>query len=259
MKKRFLIWAMMALMAVMFCAGSALAYDIVKVWSRVSATAGETLTTGQVVCLKDSDGYAYKADADSSALRPAVGVVGMGASSGDAVEIITSGILSGWSSLAENGPGFLSDTAGAVTQTAPAAWQQAVAVAITSGRYLFDFKTPVNSYFTIALSVNGQETATLDPAGTFQMPFAATLIEVSATARDIDLTTEDETYTVDLEEAGTTVLSSAIAIVADNTPVVGTIADAAIADNAKMEVVLTLGGTTPVLDDLTVLLTFKSN
>ena len=113
-----------------------------------------------------------------------------------------------------------------------------------------------NSYFTIALTSDGQYDTTVDPLRTFQMPFAATLIEVSVCARDID-TAEDETYTIDIEEAGTTVLDSAIPIVADNTVAVGTITDADIADNAKIEVVLTIGGTTPTIDDITILLTFK--
>lgn len=114
-----------------------------------------------------------------------------------------------------------------------------------------------NSFFTIALTADGQFTSTVDPLRTFQMPFAATLVEVSAAARDIDTADANETYTVDLEEAGTSVLSSAIAIVADNTVVVGVVSDSTIADNAKMELVLTLGGTSPALDDLTVLCTFK--
>ena len=114
-----------------------------------------------------------------------------------------------------------------------------------------------NSFFTICITKTGQYSSTLDPVATFQMPFAATLVEVSASARDLDVAGTNA-YTVDLEEAGTTVLSSAIALTADNTPVVGTINDASIADNAKMEIVLTLSGdTTPTLDDLTVLLTFK--
>jgi len=113
------------------------------------------------------------------------------------------------------------------------------------------------SYFCISLSSDGQYTASLDPLRTFQMPFAATLVEVSVCARDIDTSSGNETYTIDLEEAGTSVLSSAISLTADNTPVVGTISDSAIADNAKMEVVLTLGGTTPTIDDITVLITYK--
>ena len=114
-----------------------------------------------------------------------------------------------------------------------------------------------NAYFTICITKSGQYTSTLDPIATFQMPFSATLVEVSVTARSIDTADGNETYTVDLEEAGATVLSSAISITASNTPVVGTVNDATIADNAKIEVVLTLGGTTPALDDLTVLITFK--
>lgn len=115
------------------------------------------------------------------------------------------------------------------------------------------------AYFTVCICRDGQFTTTIDPLATFQMPFAATLVEVSACARDIDLADENETYTIDVEEAGTTVLDGAIAITADNTPVVGTIADSAIADNAKMEIVLTLDGTSPAIDDITILLTFKKN
>ncbi len=114
-----------------------------------------------------------------------------------------------------------------------------------------------NSFFTICITKTGQYTATLDPVATFIMPFGATLTEVSASARDIDLGDANETYTIDLEDDGTTTLSSTIAIVADNTPVVGTVSAATIADNSIMEVVLTLGGTSPALDDLTVLMTFK--
>jgi hypothetical protein len=113
-----------------------------------------------------------------------------------------------------------------------------------------------NSYFIMPFCFQGQFNTTIDPIATFQMPFSATLVEVSACARDIDTAT-DETYTVDLEEAGTSVLSAPIAIVADNTVVVGTVNDATIADNAKMEIVLTIGGTTPTLDNLTVFCTFK--
>lgn len=257
LKRSVAFMLLAAFMLLVLALPHASAYDIKQVWARFSATAGETLTTGQVVAIKDSDGYAYKADADVAAVQTAVGVVGKGASSGSKVEIITLGILSGWSSLGEGSPGYLSATAGAVTQTAPSALQQQVAVAISTTEYFFTFQAASKGYFTIALSINGQETATVNPAATFQMPFAATLVEVSVAARDIDTADADETYTVDLEEAGTTVLSSAISITADNTPVVGTVSDSAIADNAKMEVVLTIGGTTPTIDDLTVLLTFK--
>lgn len=414
---------------ILSAATASAAYNVKSTWVRFSATAGETVDTGDVVCIKDADGYAYEADANDSALRPAVGVIGKGGDSGDTVEIIVIGILSGWSSLSEGTPGYLSETASAVTQSAPT-WSQQVAVAISTTEYFFNFSAYLNtssitsvgvlagaspiqlegataddyettiavtdptadntvtipdgsgtqvlsslstnkpdaansvwgvsngwvyegatadayetkvaptdptadrtitwpdasgvpmlasavpgaansvsgvangieaegstadayettvsftdptadrtmtvpdadvnlgaiansllanpySYFTVALSVNGQESTTVDPTATFQMPFAATLVEVSVCARDIDTTDGDETYTVDIEEAGTTVLGSAISIAADNTPVVGTVSDASIADNAKIEAVLTLGGTSPTIDDLTILLTFK--
>lgn len=113
------------------------------------------------------------------------------------------------------------------------------------------------SYFTITICRDGQFTATTNPLAAFQMPFAATLVEVSCHARDIDRADANETYTIDIEEAGTSVLSSAISILADDVCYVGTISDASIADNAKIEVVLTCGGTSPAIDDITVLLTFK--
>ena len=115
------------------------------------------------------------------------------------------------------------------------------------------------SYFTVCITKTGQYSSTVNPVAKFQMPFAATLVEVSACARAADNGDGDETYTVDIEEAGTTVLDAAIAISRDapGTPVVGTITDSTIADNAAIEVVLTIGGTSPTLDDLTVLLTFS--
>lgn len=114
-----------------------------------------------------------------------------------------------------------------------------------------------NSLFTICVTSDGQYTADLKPIRTFQMPFGATLTEVSACARDLNVAGTNA-YTIDVQDDGSTVLSSVIALVADDTPVVGTIASAAIADNSKMTVDLDVSGdTSPALDDLTVLLTFK--
>jgi len=115
------------------------AYSVKQVFSRFSCNAGETLTTGQVVCIKDSDGEAYKADANVSYLRPAVGIVGSKTGGdGTAVEIITRGTLTGWSSLAEGNGAYLSETAGAVTQSAPE-WRQNIGVAVNTTSYRFDF------------------------------------------------------------------------------------------------------------------------
>lgn len=113
------------------------------------------------------------------------------------------------------------------------------------------------NYFCVALTSDGQYTTGVTALRTFQMPFAATLTEVSACARDIDTASANEAYSIDVLEAGVSVLSSVINLVADNTPVVGTISDASIADNAKVTVDIDMGGTTPTMDDLTVFLTFK--
>lgn len=115
-----------------------------------------------------------------------------------------------------------------------------------------------NAYFTICVTKSGQYTSSVDPIATFQMFTSATLVEVSACARLLDTADGNETYAIDIEEGGVSVLSSAISLTASNTPVVGTVSDSSIADNAKIEISLTLGGTSPALDDLTVLMTFKT-
>ncbi|NPU84379.1 MAG: DUF2190 family protein [Syntrophaceae bacterium] len=86
---------------------------------RYSATAGETLTTGDVVCIKGSDGEAYKADADDSSLRPAVGVIDKGGASGSTVEIVVDGVISGMTAKSPGATLYLATTAGAFTTTAP--------------------------------------------------------------------------------------------------------------------------------------------
>jgi hypothetical protein len=96
-------------------------------------------------------------------------------------------------------------------------------------------------------------TATATPIS-FTLPFKATLLAASAYVRDIDVADANETYTVDIKEGGTTVLSSAMAFTADGQTKEATISDSALADEATITIVITLGGTTPSLTDLTVLL-----
>lgn len=94
-----------------------------EVWKqkfvRFSATAGETLAIGDVVCIKNADGKAWKADADSSTLRPAVGVIDKGGAADATVEIVVEGILAGQTELSEGYRLFLSETGGAMTTTGP--------------------------------------------------------------------------------------------------------------------------------------------
>jgi len=119
------------------------AYDVKARWQRISAIAGETLAIGDLAAIKDSDGYAYKADADSSILRPAIGVITKGASSGNNVEICVFGVLSGWSGLSEGQPAYLSTSAGAITQSAPGVWDQQIGYAISTSQYLFNFQVDI--------------------------------------------------------------------------------------------------------------------
>lgn len=62
---------------------------------RFSAVAGETVTTGQLVYLSATDGYAYLADSSTAGEAPAVGMVGKGGASGATIEIIVAGIIEG--------------------------------------------------------------------------------------------------------------------------------------------------------------------
>lgn len=104
----------------------------------------------------------------------------------------------------------------------------------------------------IPIQISGQWTATTTSVSKFKLPFAAKLIGVSATARVSGGTTP--TLTVNVKDDGTTVLSSAISITA-GTVSEGTISAASIADESLITVDLTIGGTTPTWDDITVLLT----
>jgi hypothetical protein len=116
---------------------AAAAVSVQQIFSRVGSTAGETLAEGDVVMVK-SDGKAYKADADDATLRPAIGVIGKGGSSGDPVEIVTRGIVGGLSSLTKGGAVFLSTTAAGTTQTAPATYAQRLGWALSATEMALD-------------------------------------------------------------------------------------------------------------------------
>lgn len=151
--KKQLIMAVMAIFVIMFVAQADAAYSVKQVFVRVTATAGETLTAGQPVCIKDADGYAYKADSNDSALRPAIGIVGSKTgASGATVEIIISGIMTGWTSLSEGANAYLSETAGAVTQSAPT-WNQKIGVALSTTDYYFNCQNYFDSSSLAALGV----------------------------------------------------------------------------------------------------------
>jgi len=89
-------------------------------------TAGGTLAPGQAVYLDGANGWkAADADAEASSQARGIAVSGEdGASSmsdGDTIDIVTHGPVTGFASMTPGGAVFVSTTAGAMDQTAPAA------------------------------------------------------------------------------------------------------------------------------------------
>jgi len=107
-----------------------------------SAIAGEALVLGDIVCIKASDGKAYKASASDSALRPAVGFASTVARAGVGVRITTAGVFAGYTGLTVGQPVYLSATAGTYTQTATEDWYQQIGTAITAGSIQVAIKAP---------------------------------------------------------------------------------------------------------------------
>lgn len=177
---------------------SAIAVTVQQQWVRFSAVAGETLTTGDIVSIKDADGYAYKADANDAALRPAVGIVGQGAASGSKAEIIVIGLFSGYTSLSEGQPAYLSETAGTITQSAPSYVQQ-IGTAISATKYLFSFKNYFDSSAVTSLGVLSGATPII-MEGASADAFETTITPTDPTA-DRTVTLQDASGTVELVQA----------------------------------------------------------
>jgi len=151
--RRYGLTALMCAVLLLVMAGAANAGAYVKQsWVRFGATAGEDLATGDVVCLKAADGKAYQADASDALLRPAVGIVGKDGASGDKVEIVAAGVFGGYSALTEGGAAYLSETAGAITQVAPA-WSQQIGFAVSATEYVFGFQNYFDTSNLTALGI----------------------------------------------------------------------------------------------------------
>jgi hypothetical protein len=90
-----------------------------------------------------------------------------------------------------------------------------------------------------------------------QLPYPATVVGVTASCETADYASTDEVYTIDVKEGATTILSAPIDLVAADTVYTGTLADTAIADEAVLTVILDVSGTTPSVEDVTVLLILK--
>jgi len=133
-----------ALLALVAWSPPALALTVQRIDARMSCTAGEALAAGQPVMQK-SDGLCYKADADDSTLRPAVGVAGNTVASGAGVTVVTAGQVGGLTTQTIGGAVYLSTTAGGTTQTEPGAYSQKLGQAISATQYLLRVQPEASS------------------------------------------------------------------------------------------------------------------
>lgn len=107
-----------------------------------NASAGEALSDGDLLCIK-SDGLAYKADANGSNTYPCCGAAGTAVDSGQQVSIVVQGFRNDGSSLTMGSRCYLSNTAGAMTQTAAGTEPQVVGYAYSATEWYFH---PLLSY-----------------------------------------------------------------------------------------------------------------
>jgi hypothetical protein len=127
--------------------------------------AGEVLAAGNVV-YQAADGLIYKADANGVGTYPAIGVIDRAYAIGDNVEIVSRGLLAGLSGKTVGAAQYLSETAGAMTESAPTV-VQAVGTAISATEVFIDLETVQSSLTAGAvatahlanLAVTGAKTA----------------------------------------------------------------------------------------------------
>jgi hypothetical protein len=119
--------------------------------------------------------------------------------------------------------------------------------------------SPASSgYMVLPLTFDRTVTTVSSPViARIKAPFPCAVVGVTASLETGDYASTDETYKVDVLEAGTTILSAPINMLAADTVYAGTLADTAIADEAVVTVVLDVAGTTPSVSDVTVLLVLK--
>lgn len=108
----------------------------------------------------------------------------------------------------------------------------------------------------VPLVISGQYTATTTGVVQIKLPFKARLVGVSATARASGGTSP--TLTVNVKQGATSVLSAPIGITA-GTVAEGTISSSQLADESTLTVDLTIGGTSPTWNDISVVLTLARN
>lgn len=117
-----------------------------------------------------------------------------------------------------------------------------------------NFSEVVTGVQVVSLPIMGTYTATRTGIVTFQIPFKAKVLGVSAKARASSGTSP--TLTVDVKEGGTSILSAPFSVYS-SAVTEGTISDKTLADESTVSVDLTIGGTTPVWEDITTILTLR--
>lgn len=106
----------------------------------------------------------------------------------------------------------------------------------------------------VAFPIMGNYSTSQTGIVTFQIPFKAKVLGVSAKARASSGTTP--TLTVDVKEGGVSILSAPFSVYS-SAVTEGTVSDKTIADEATVSVDLTIGGTTPHWEDITTILTLR--
>jgi len=197
MRKSVAVLMILAIMLVVGIVNADAAYYPKEIFTRFSATCGETITKGQMVALKNADGLAYKADANDSSYRPALGMAGTSCVITGSVEVVMSGIFGGGSALGEGVPLFLSETAGAITAGAPAYSQQVAFGISTTELYL----NALNYFDTTAVTALGVLTGDtpIILEGTTANDYETTITAGEPTADNI-ITLPDATGTVLLKK-----------------------------------------------------------
>lgn len=210
-KKYGLAAIVMLLIFVFMAPQTFAAYRVKQVLMRVSGTAGETVTTGHAAGIKDADGEWYKADANDATIRPAIGVVGSKTGGdGETVEIVLIGVLTGWTSLSEGAPVYLSETPGTFTQSAPSYVQQ-VGVALSTTDILFNFQNYFDSSAVTALGVlTGSTPIILE--GTTADAYETTLSPTDPTADNTVTLPDDSGGVAYIPAGGTTSAADSLAI-----------------------------------------------
>ena len=125
-------------------------------------TTGEAVdgsTTPQLVSIKLSDGKAYKAKANDTALTNAYGFVVSNAGNGTTPYVVTGGIVGGFTALTPGATYYASDTAGAITKTTSSTTVIPVGVALSASQLLVKFGRKI-AYGTGSYAASTSDTVT---------------------------------------------------------------------------------------------------